>query len=84
MHDCRHTFGSMLVAEGRDVYSVKRMMGHANVPTTIDVYGGEFDRQRDRRNGEHAPDYGNLLETAPRNHAQLAVAGTGSGSGVDG
>jgi integrase len=84
MHDCRHTFGSMLVAEGRDVYSVKRMMGHANVSTTIDVYGGEFDRQRDRRAGEQAPDYGNLLETTPRNQPQLAVAGTGSTSGVRG
>ena len=84
MHDCRHTFGSMLVAEGRDVYSVKRMMGHANVSTTIDVYGGEFDRQRDRRNGEQAPDYGNLLETAPGNQPQLALAGSGSTSGVGG
>jgi integrase len=84
MHDCRHTFGSMLVAEGRDVYSVKRMMGHANVSTTIDVYGGEFDRQRDRRNGEQAPDYGNLLETAPRNQPQLAVAGNGSTSRISG
>ena len=74
----------MLVAEGRDVYSVKRMMGHANVSTTIDVYGGDFDRQRDRRNGEQAPDYGNLLETAPRNRPQLAVAGNGSTSGIGG
>lgn len=44
MHDCRHTFGAMLIAEGRDVYGVKTAMGHANVATTIDVYGGEFDK----------------------------------------
>jgi hypothetical protein len=74
----------MLVAEGRDVYSVKRMMGHANVSTTIDVYGGEFDRQRDRRTGEQAPDYGNLLETTPRNQPQLGLVGTGSASAVRG
>ena len=41
------------------------MMGHANVATTIDVYGGEFDKQRGHRAGEPAPGYGNLLETAP-------------------
>ena len=84
MHDCRHTFGSMLVAEGCDVYSVKRMMGHANVATTIDVYGGEFDKQRNGRAGQPAPDYGNLLETAPGKRAQVALGGSGSGSEVDG
>jgi len=59
-------------------------MGHANVSTTIDVYGGEFDCQRDHRAGEQAPDYGNLLETAPRNRPQLALAGSGSTSRVRG
>lgn len=44
MHDCRHTFGAMLIAEGRDLYGVKTAMGHANVATTIDVYGSEFDK----------------------------------------
>ncbi len=82
MHDCRHTFGAMLVAEGRDAYSVKMQMGHANVATTIDTYGGAFDKQRNRRPGES--DYGNLLETAPRNQPQLAVAGTGSQTGARG
>ncbi len=74
----------MLVAEGRDVYSVKRMMGHANVSTTIDTYGDDFDKQRNRVLGEPTPDYGNLLETAPRNRPQLAMAGTGFRSGVSG
>ena len=77
LHDCRHTFGSMLVAEGRDVYSVKRMMGHANVSTTIDVYGGEFDKQRDHRPGKPVTDYGNLLETALRNQVQESLLGNG-------
>ena len=81
MHDCRRTFGSMLVAEGRDVYSVKRMMGHSNVSTTIDIYGGDFDRQRDQR---QTPDYGNLLETATRNQPQLARVETRSASGISG
>ena len=84
MHDCRHTFGSMLVAEGRDVYSVKRMMGHANVSTTIDTYGGDFDKQRNRVPGEPTPDYGNLLETTPRNQPQLGLVRSGSASEVSG
>ena len=62
MHDARHTFGSMLIREGEDVYSVSRQMGHANVSTTLNVYTGEYDRARDP-NGPK-PDYGNILETA--------------------
>jgi integrase len=60
MHDARHTFGSMLIREGEDVYSVSRQMGHANVSTTLNVYTGEYDRARDPSN---RPDYGNALET---------------------
>ena len=62
MHDARHTFGSMLIREGEDVYSVSRQMGHANVSTTLNVYTGEYDRARDP--SKPKPDYGNVLETA--------------------
>jgi integrase len=62
MHDARHTFGSMLIREGADVYSVSRQMGHANVSTTLNVYTGEYDRARDPKGPK--PDYGNILETA--------------------
>jgi integrase len=75
MHDCRHTFGSMLIREGHDVYTVKRQMGHANASTTLDVYADEFDKARNadgkRPNyGELLAIVGNLLETAPRNQPQ--------------
>jgi integrase len=72
LHDCRHTFGSMLIAAGENVYSVSRAMGHANVSTTLNVYAGEIDRarnaeeQRSRMSGR----FGNLMETAPRNQPQ--------------
>ena len=62
MHDARHTFGSMLIREGQDVYSVSRQMGHANVSTTLNVYTAEYDRTRDPSRPK--PDYGNVLETA--------------------
>ena len=61
MHDARHTFGSMLIREGEDVYSVSRQMGHANVSTTLNVYTADYDRARD---ASKRPDYGNVLETA--------------------
>jgi integrase len=72
LHDCRHTFGSMLIAAGEDVYSVSRAMGHANVSTTLNIYAGEIDRartaeqQRSRMSGR----FGNLMETAPQNQPQ--------------
>jgi hypothetical protein len=55
----------MLVAEGRDVHTVKTMMGHANVSTTIDAYGGDFDRAKNADPNAPRPNYGNVLETAP-------------------
>lgn len=61
-------------------------MGHANVSTTIDVYGGDFDRQRDRRPGDPMPDYGallgNAMETTPRSRPQLNFAEVASASGL--
>ncbi len=73
MHDARHTFGSMLIREGEDVYSVSRQMGHANVSTTLNVYTGEYDRARDP--SKPKPDYGNVLETAASFQALARPAG---------
>jgi integrase len=80
LHDCRHTFGAMLVAEGRDVHTVKTMMGHANVSTTIDVYGGDFDKARSADPNAPRPNYGNVLETAPDDPGLRLVAESRSGS----
>jgi len=35
MHDLRHTFASQLVMEGIDLPTVQRLMGHANISTTM-------------------------------------------------
>lgn len=37
-HGLRHTYATMLVATGRDVTAVAKMMGHASVATTLDLY----------------------------------------------
>jgi integrase len=82
LHDARHTFGSLLIAAGEDVYSVSRQMGHANVSTTLDVYAGEIDRarnavaQRAAMSARYGSLFGNPVETASRNQAQEQTAET--------
>jgi integrase len=44
LHSLRHGFGSMLIAEGRDVVFVSRQMGHASSRITLDIYAHEFGK----------------------------------------
>jgi integrase len=37
-HSLRHTFASLLLVAGTDVY-VSRMLGHASIQETVDTYG---------------------------------------------
>ena len=39
IHDLRHTFASLLLANGESLHYVKEQMGHASIQTTVDVYG---------------------------------------------
>jgi integrase len=43
-HDLRHTFASLLIAEGANVVFVSRQLGHANPAITLSVYAHEFAR----------------------------------------
>jgi integrase len=38
-HALRHTFASLLLVAGVDVYYVSRMLGHASISETVDTYG---------------------------------------------
>lgn len=57
-HDLRHTFASLLIADGADVVFVSRKLGHASVKTTLDVYAHLFDA------AEHGQRFRDALESA--------------------
>lgn len=38
-HSLRHTYASLLLVAGVDVYYVSRMLGHASIQETVDTYG---------------------------------------------
>jgi integrase len=65
-HDLRHTFASLLVAQGHNVVFVSRQLGHASPTITLGVYAHLFDRaehgQRARIALEAA--FGSVLEGA--------------------
>jgi site-specific recombinase XerD len=35
IHDFRHTFGSMLASQGVDLVTIKSLMGHSDIKTTM-------------------------------------------------
>lgn len=45
-HVLRHTFASILIAQGHDVVFVSRQLGHANAAITLKVYAHWFDAAR--------------------------------------
>ena len=44
-HNFRHTFATLHLSKGTDVYTLSKMMGHKNVMTT-QIYGKVMDRQK--------------------------------------
>ncbi|RIX60584.1 site-specific integrase [Paenibacillus nanensis] len=43
LHDLRHSFASILYAEGLDLKAISEVLGHSNVGTTIKIYTHRFD-----------------------------------------
>lgn len=39
IHDLRHTFGSLLIAQGKSLAYIKEQMGHHSIQVTVDIYG---------------------------------------------
>jgi integrase len=49
-HDLRHTFASHLIVDlGLDIAQVSRILGHARITITLDVYTHLFDDARHAR-----------------------------------
>jgi integrase len=38
-HDLRHTFASLLIAQGESLAYVKDQLGHSSIKLTVDTYG---------------------------------------------
>ena len=55
-HDLRRTYGAMLIEAGVDIYTVSRLLGHADVRITQEVYAplcGKFLAQEAWKLGRH-------------------------------
>jgi integrase len=39
LHECRHTFASILIAAGVNAKAITAYLGHASIQTTFDLYG---------------------------------------------
>ena len=52
LHECRHTFASLLIDSGANPKAIQNFMGHSKIQTTFDVYGhllpGSSDEVRQR------------------------------------
>lgn len=46
LHDLRHIYASLLIAQGESIKKVETQMGHASAQTTLDLYGHLFPRDR--------------------------------------
>lgn len=39
LHECRHTYASLMIAAGANPKTISTLMGHANISITLDLYG---------------------------------------------
>jgi integrase len=65
-HCLRHTFASILIAQGRDVQFVSRQLGHTKTSTTWDTYVHLFEAHRHAQDAREQleAEYGEMLGAA--------------------
>lgn len=75
-HDLRHTFASMLIAQGVDVRTVASLLGHSNVAETLNIYAeADPDAKRsalDKIQGSFDVDYFPCANPKPDNEPVLS------------
>lgn len=66
LHDCRHMFASLLIAQGLDIVFISRQLGHANPATTLRIYAHLFDKvnHAERMREALSAEFGTLLRMA--------------------
>jgi integrase len=66
LHDLRHCFASILIADGADVVTVSRQLGHSSASITLNVYAHLFDQERnaDRTRASLEDGFGRILDDA--------------------
>jgi integrase len=47
LHECRHTFASLMIAAGVNAKALSTFMGHASITITLDRYGKLFPGSED-------------------------------------
>jgi integrase len=47
LHNCRHTYASMLIAKGTDIATVQKLMGHGSPRITLECYTHFFNERED-------------------------------------
>ena len=48
LHECRHTYASLMIAAGVNPKALQTFMGHASITITMDRYGKLFPGSEDR------------------------------------
>jgi integrase len=72
LHDLRHFYASGLIAQGCDVVTVQRALGHAKATTTLSTYSHLWPSAEDRTRTAA----GALMQTALRNSGPTDVRST--------
>ncbi len=77
LHECRHTFASLMIAAGVNAKALSTYMGHANISITLDRYGHLMPGNEDEAAGLLDAYLTRASETAAR--ASLAPVASRSG-----
>ena len=51
LHECRHSYASLMIAAGTNAKALSTYMGHANIAITLDKYGHLFPGNEDEAAG---------------------------------